>query len=120
MSGKSTKSLCGGGWWWWVLVGKPNLVKDFCPRLPLDLDLDFGLGLGQAFQKIKREEIKTYENKTKTFKQELEQGVLKMLVIKVYNFFAGMKDFQLEKKGFVHFPYTALLTAIHRLTFPAP
>ena len=27
-------------------VGKPNLVKDFCPRLPLDLDF----GLGQAFQ----------------------------------------------------------------------
>ena len=33
-------------------VGKPNLVKDFCPRLPLDLDLDFVLGLGQAFQKV--------------------------------------------------------------------
>ena len=33
-----------------VVVGKPNLVKDFCPRLPLDLDLDFVLGLGQAFQ----------------------------------------------------------------------
>ena len=33
-----------GGVW----VGKPNLVKDFCPMLPLDLD--FGLGLGQAFQ----------------------------------------------------------------------
>ena len=31
-------------------VCKPNLVKDFCPRLPLDLDLDFVLGLGQAFQ----------------------------------------------------------------------
>ena len=30
-------------------MGKPNLVKDFCPRLPLDLDLDFVLG--QAFQK---------------------------------------------------------------------
>ena len=31
-----------------MVVGKPNLVKDFCPRLPLDLDLV--LGLGQAFQ----------------------------------------------------------------------
>ena len=30
-------------------VGKPNLVKDFCPRLPLDFDFD--IGLGQAFQK---------------------------------------------------------------------
>ena len=34
----------------YMVVGKPNLVKDFCPRLPLDLDLDFVLGLGQAFQ----------------------------------------------------------------------
>ena len=34
-----------------MVVGKPNLVKDFCPKLPLDLDLDFVLGLGQAFQK---------------------------------------------------------------------
>ena len=32
-------------------MGKPNLVKDFCPKLPLDLDLDFVLGLGQAFKK---------------------------------------------------------------------
>ena len=31
------------------MVGKPNLVKYFCPRLPLDLCFDFGLG--QAFQK---------------------------------------------------------------------
>ena len=31
-------------------MGKPNLVKDFCPNFPLDLDLDFGLG--QAFQYI--------------------------------------------------------------------
>ena len=30
------------------MVCKPNLVKDFCPRLPLDLDLEFVLG--QAFQ----------------------------------------------------------------------
>ena len=41
----SVLKVCGG----WV-VGKPNLVKDFCPRLPLDLCFDFGLG--QAFQKI--------------------------------------------------------------------
>ena len=46
MPQKCPKSLCGGG----GCVGKPNLVKDFCPRLPLDLDLDFVLGLGQAFQ----------------------------------------------------------------------
>ena len=35
-----------------VVVCKPNFVKDFCPRLPLDLDLDFVLGLGQAFQNL--------------------------------------------------------------------
>ena len=52
MPQKCPKSLCGGGvcvvcvW----VVGKPNLVKDFCPRLPLDLDLDFVLRFGQAFQ----------------------------------------------------------------------
>ena len=53
MPRKCPKSLCGGvgvcvGVW--VGVCKPNLVKDFCPRLPLDLDLDVVLGLGQAFQ----------------------------------------------------------------------
>ena len=47
MPQKCPKSLCGGVCV--VVVGKPNLVKDFCPRLPLDLDLDFVLG--QAFQK---------------------------------------------------------------------
>ena len=46
----SVLKVCGGGGEW-VVVGKPNLVKDFCPRLPLDLCFDFGLGLGQAFQK---------------------------------------------------------------------
>ena len=46
----SVLKVCGGGGVWVVVVGKPNLVKDFCPRLPLDLDLDFVLGLGQAFQ----------------------------------------------------------------------
>ena len=49
MPQKCPKSL-----WWWVggvwVVGKPNLVKDFCPRLPLDLCFDFDFGLGQAFQ----------------------------------------------------------------------
>ena len=40
--------VCG---WVVVVVGKPNFVKDFRPRLPLDLCFDFGLGLGQAFQK---------------------------------------------------------------------
>ena len=43
--------MCGGvGVCVFGCVGKPNLVKDFCTRLPLDLDLDFVLGLGQAFQ----------------------------------------------------------------------
>ena len=44
----SVLKVCGV---WWV-VGKPNLVKDFCPRLPLDLCFDFcfDFGLGQAFQ----------------------------------------------------------------------
>ena len=55
MPQKCPKSLCGGGGCVCgcvgVCVGKPNLVKDFCPRLPLDLDLDFVLGLEQAFQK---------------------------------------------------------------------
>ena len=31
-------------------MGKPNLVKDICTRLPLDLC--FVIGLGQAFQKV--------------------------------------------------------------------
>ena len=52
MPQKCPKSLCGGVCVCVcvvvVVVGKPNLVKDFCPRLPLDLD--FVLGLGQAFQ----------------------------------------------------------------------
>ena len=33
-----------------VVVGKPNLVKDLCPRLLLDLCFVLRLGLGQAFQ----------------------------------------------------------------------
>ena len=52
MPQKCPKSLCGGGGV--CVVGKPNLVKDFCSRLPLDLDLDFVLGLGQAFQKAQK------------------------------------------------------------------
>ena len=32
-------------------MGKPNLVKDLCPRLLLDLCFVLRLGLGQAFQK---------------------------------------------------------------------
>ena len=45
MPQKCPKSLCVV-----VVVGKPNLVKDFCPRLLLDLCFDFDFGLGQAFQ----------------------------------------------------------------------
>ena len=36
--------------WCVVVVCKPNLVKDLCPRLLLDLCFVLRLGLGQAFQ----------------------------------------------------------------------
>ena len=56
------------------MVGKPNLVKDFCPRLPWYLD--FVLGLGQAFQNILifKKEIRVFLNKYIFFKDRFIHG----------------------------------------------